>query len=265
MLFGCCLNLLAKGNDFIGAERIELAAKSGYDYVELPLSQVMRLSEMEFDALRSRLDRAGIVCRSCCNFFPGDTIRVTGPKVYEGKIIAYIEKALNRARKLGANVVVFGSPAARNVEGDYPRELATLQLIRAFQIMGDLAAPDLQIAIEHVCHLEGNLIYTVREGCQLQTVIRNPHVGVLADTYHMAIENEPIENLRLAKSRLVHVHTANPAGRVYPRPGDGVDYAKMLHTLQEIGYTGGISVEAFSEDPEHDLPVALSTLKSALQ
>ena len=263
MLFGCCLNLLAKDGDPVGADRIELAAQSGYDYVELPLAHVMRLSEREFDALRSRLDRAGIVCRSCCNFFPGDSIRVTGPEVDEDQVVSYVRKALDRARKLGANVAVFGSPAARDVRGDYPRELAVLQLIRAFQLMGDLAAPDVQIAIEHVGRLEGNLIYTVKEGCLLQTVIRNPHVGVLADTYHMAVENEPMENLRLAKSRLVHVHTANPNGRVYPRPDDSVDYSLMLHTLQEIGYTGGVSVEAFSRDPERDLPVALETLRSA--
>lgn len=264
MLFGCCLNLLAKGNDFIGAEHIELIAKTGYNYIELPLSQVMRLSDYEFDALRRRMDHVGIGCRSCSNFFTGDSIPVTGPKVHEGKMITYIEKALNRARKLEANVVVFGSPASRNVVGDYPRDLATLQLVRALQLMGDCAAPDLQIAIEHVCHLEGNLIYTVKEGCLLQTVCRNPNVGVLADTYHMAIENEPIENLTLAKGRLLHVHIANPAGRVYPRPDDGVDYKKILHTLRDIGYTGGVSVEAFSKNPENDAPIALETLRRVL-
>lgn len=262
MLFGCCLNLLAKGDDVLGIEFVELMAKTGYDYIEMPLTQVSMLSDNEFNMLLKRIDHAGIPCLRCSNFFPAH-IRTTGTQVNLQQIHEYLTHSLSRARKLGVKVVVYGSPASRNVENSYPRELAMIQLVRALQIMGDYAAPDLQIAIEHVCHLEGNLVYTVEESCMLQEICRSEQVGILADTYHMAVEREPLDNLALAEGRLIHVHTANPVGRIFPKPSDGTDYVKLFQVLHAINYNGSISVEAFSDNPERDAPIALETLQQA--
>ena len=263
MLIGCCLNLLAEGDDRIGIERLEMIARLGYDYVELPIVPMMTLSDREFDVLCERVKRAGIPCRSCCNLLPAN-IRVTGPFVDYSRLRAYLEKATARVRKLGASVIVFGSPGARNVEGNYPRELAMAQFIKALQIMDEYADDDLNFVIEHVCKLEGNLVYTVKEGCMVHEICRTKHIGVLADTYHMAIEGEPIENIALAGSNLLHVHTANPNGRVYPAYNDGVDYKKIMDTLKTIDYQGGISVEAFAKNPGFDARIALETLRWAM-
>lgn len=263
MKIGCCMNLLAEGTDRIGINRVELIACLGYDYIELPMVPMMALSDEEFDALCLRVRNAGIPCRSCSNLLPAD-IRVTGPDVDYNKLRSYLAKATSRARKLGASVIVFGSPAARNVEGDFPREIAMLQFIKALQIMDEYAGEDLHFVIEHVCNLEGNLVYTVKEGCMAHEVCRTKHIAVLADTYHMAIEGEPLEDITLAGSNLLHVHTANPTGRIYPAFDDGVDYKKIMDTLKSIGYQGGISVEAFTDDPETDAPRALAVLRQAM-
>lgn len=263
MLIGCCMNLLAEGADKIGIERIEMIASLGYDFIELPMVPMMQLSDDEFDALCQRVCRVGIPCRSCSNLLPPD-VRVTGPDVDYDKLRAYLEKATSRARKLGASVIVFGSPAARDVIGDFPRELAMVQFIRALQIMDEYADENLRFAIEHVGHLEGNLVYTVEEGCMVHSVCRAKYVGVLADTYHMAVQNEPIDHIALARSNLLHVHTANPVGRIYPAFNDGVDYKKMFSVLKSIGYSGGISIEAFAKNPEQDARIALQVLREAL-
>ena len=263
MLIGCCMNLLAAGNDRIGIEQVEMIARFGYDHIELPLVPMMALSDAEFDALCERVKRARIPCRSCSNLLPAD-IRVTGPDVDYSKLRSYLEKATARARKLGASIIVFGSPAARNIEGDFPRELAMLQFIKALQIMDEYADDNLQFVIEHVCKLEGNFVYTVKEGCMVHEICRTKHIGVLADTYHMAVEREPIENIALAGSNLLHVHTANPKGRKYPAHNDGVDYKKIMDVLKSINYQGGISVEAFPKNPEFDSRIALETLRQAM-
>jgi len=263
MLIGCCMNLLAEGADKIGIERVEMIAGLGYDYIELPMVPMMQLSDEDFDLLCQRVRRAGIPCRSCSNLLPPD-IRVTGPDVDYDKFHTYLEKATSRARKLGASVLVFGSPAARDVIGDFPRELAMIQFIRALQIMDEYADENLRFVIEHVGHLEGNLVYTVEEGCMVHSVCRTKYVGVLADSYHMAVQNEPIGHIALAGSNLLHVHTANPVGRIYPSFNDGVDYKKMFSVLKSIGYSGGISVEAFTKNPEQDARIALQVLREAL-
>jgi len=262
MLIGCCMNLLARGNDRIGIEQVEMIAKTGYDYIELPMVPMMDLSEGDFDALCERVRRAGIPCRSCSNLLPGK-VRVTGSDVDYDQVRTYLKEAAARARKLGAKIVVFGSPAARNVEGDFPRELAMVQFVKALQIMDEYADDELQFVIEHVCRLEGNLVYTVKENCMVLDICRTKHIGVLADTYHMAVEEEPLENLKLAGKNLLHTHIANPNKRVYPAIGDGVDYQAFMDTLKSIGYTGGVSVEAFTQDPANDARRALEALRAA--
>ncbi len=262
MKIGCCLNLLATPKDPTGIEQVEMLAALGYDYVELPMTKVMELSDAEFEVLCQRVKASGIPCRSFSNLLPG-SVRVTGPDADYDQLRAYLKIATKRARKLGACVLVFGSPAARNVEGDYPRELAMVEFIKTLQIMDEFADDDLQFAIEHVCRLEGNLVYTVEESCKVLEILRTKHIGILADTYHMAVEQEPLEHLQLAGSRLLHVHTANPTGRVYPAPGDGVDYEKLMDTLHAIGYTGGVSVEAFTQNPAADARLALQALRQA--
>ena len=263
MLIGCCLNLLAEGDDRIGINRIEMIAGLGYDYVDLPIVPMMALSDEEFDALCERVKRAGIPCRSCCNLFPAD-VRVTGENVDYDKLRTYLEKATSRVRKLGVSVIVFGSPAARDVIGDFPREIAMVQFIKALQIMDEYADENLHFAIEHVGHWEGNLVYTVEEAAMIHSVCRTKYIDILADTYHMAAQNEPYENLVLAGDHLVHMHLANPNGRIYPAPNDGVDYKKMFSVLKSMGYTGGISIEAFAKNPEEDARVALQVLREAL-
>lgn len=262
MLIGCCMNLLARGEDRIGIEQVEMIAQTGYDYIELPMVPMMDLSDGAFDALCDRVRRAGIPCRSCSNLMSG-AVRVTGPDVDYGKVRAYLEKATARARQLGAEILVFGSPAARNVEGDYPRELAMIQFVKALQIMDEYAGEDLHFVIEHVCRLEGNLVYTVKENCMVLDICRTKYIGVLADTYHMAVEQEPFDNLKLAGKNLLHTHISNPNKRVYPAVGDGVDYKAFMDTLKSIGYTGGVSVEAFTNDPIRDAGNALEALRLA--
>ena len=45
MKYGCCLNMIASKSDKTGIEHLRRLAMSGYDYVELPLAEIMDLSE----------------------------------------------------------------------------------------------------------------------------------------------------------------------------------------------------------------------------
>lgn len=54
MRYGCCLNMVAKGEDKTGIEWIEKLAEMGFDYAELPLAEIMMLSEAEFKAFKRK-------------------------------------------------------------------------------------------------------------------------------------------------------------------------------------------------------------------
>ena len=263
MLIGCCSNLVAQGDDKVGIGRFEAIKAAGFDYVELPIANVMELDDEAFEALCSKLEELDLKCLRCCNLFPA-SVRVTGEEADYTKVREYLDKAVARMRKLGAKVVVFGSSGARNVAEGYPFDLAMLQIVKTIYILDEYGDDDLHFVIEHICNLEGNIIKTLEDGCRVHDVCRTKHIDILADTYHMYIEGEPIENLLLAGSDLKHVHTANPVGRVYPKPDDGVDYKKMFDLLKSIGYDGGVSVEGYSDNFEEDAKVAVETLRKAM-
>jgi hypothetical protein len=66
-----------RGEPRIGDEAIPLFAELGYDYIELPLAQVMELSEDGFKDLLRGIRTGGIPAEACNNFFPA-RVRLTG-------------------------------------------------------------------------------------------------------------------------------------------------------------------------------------------
>ena len=55
MKLGCCTNLIARTSDGIGLEFIEKLAEIGFDYAELPLAEMMALSDDDFSKLKERV------------------------------------------------------------------------------------------------------------------------------------------------------------------------------------------------------------------
>ena len=149
MELGYCLNMIADDEYKIGYEKIDMVKKAGFDYVELPVAQMMALDDDRFERLiLARLDRAGIRCRTCNNFFPA-SYRLTGPSADHGAAYRYAEKAIRRMERLGVESVVFGSSGARNRPAGYPREEAFQQLIEFLNGLSPLLADSgIRVAIE---------------------------------------------------------------------------------------------------------------------
>lgn len=112
MKFGCCINMIASGEDKIGAEHIGLIKQAGYDYLEMPLAEITQLSDSAFEDLLCMVQENGLPCEACNNLFPA-SVRLTGQSADSSTIQAYLERAIPRAAALGAKVVVFGSGGAQ--------------------------------------------------------------------------------------------------------------------------------------------------------
>ena len=139
MRFGCCGSLVAQNPDKTGVEIVEKIAQYGYDYIELPLAERMELSDADFAALCKRVERSGIRCEACNNFFPG-RIRLTGPDVDEQAIRAYYANALERAATLGVKAFVVGSAGAKRVPESSDMDRAYQQVVQVTRETGEAAA-----------------------------------------------------------------------------------------------------------------------------
>ena len=260
MEIGCCVNMLADQSDPTGRGFLPLLARLGYDYAELPLAQVMELSDGDFDKLLENLKVSGIPCRCCNNFFPA-SVRITGPEAHPAEIEKYAKKAVSRAAQLGAKIIVFGSAGAKNVPDGFPMQKAFSQVADALCLIAPRCAEKgVTIAIEPLCRKESNIILNLRDGAALAEAVSHPSVRLLTDYYHFCEEEESIDTLNKILPLLVHAHFARPQRRRVPVRSEP-EYEKFFTALKAGGYAGRMSVEAFSDEAENDLAAALSWMR----
>lgn len=265
MRIGCCVNMVAEDSEGIGYGRIPVLWEAGYDYVELPLAQIMSLDSSRFRELTGILRQFSFPCDACNNFLPA-TLRLTGPAPTPyTQVRDYMEKAVERACQLEAETIVFGSAGAKNVPQGFQKEEAVKQIIEWFHLAADTVEnTGIQIVIEPICFLESNIIRTVEEGYYLWKMINRPQVGLLTDYYHLAVEREPISHLEQAAKAIGHLHFADPVGRRYPSYANENMFPYFFETIRKIGYQGKISIEAFAENFEKEALLALKTIESMI-
>ena len=263
MRIGCCINMVALAPDGIGIERLETLAACGYDYVEMPLAQMMALAESQFSAVVDYVESVGIPCEACNNFLPA-SLPITGDKVDMGRIKEYLAEAINRAQRLGVKRIVFGSSGAKNLPPGFPVEKGWEQIVETLTLVDDLIGDnDLKIAIEPLCRVESNIIVNAQEGLKLAKEVDRANIKLLIDFYHLEMEKEDHSIIERAGDYLQHVHLANPSGRSYPHPTDGVDYRGFITKLQKAGYDKRVSIEAYTDSFNASAPEALTAMRDA--
>jgi len=261
MRFGCCSNMVAVQKNGTGIEIIEQLREIGYDYIEMPLSSIMALTDKEYFQLKERVLNSGIKCEACNNFFPPD-MRLTGPEVDMGKIKNYLEKAFERASELGVEIIVFGSGPAKYVPEGFSMERAWQQLVALLRITHDLVEPyGITIVIEPLRKYECNIVNTLREGLKLAKEVHRDTIKCLVDLYHLDVEKEEPSAILEAGEYLRHVHFAMPKGRVYPKDFGEYDYKPFIENLKKINYQHRLSVEAYSNNFNEEAIASLNLLK----
>ena len=242
-------------------EMLAVAKGMGFDYAELNLSAVADLPEAEFDAVCASVRAAGLPVEAMNVLFPG-YISLVGAEADAAATKAYLERAFVRAAALGVQVVVFGSGRARKRPDDVSEADARAALCAAAQMIGEAAKPHgIMVVIEPLNTGETNTINSVADGAALMREAAHPNVGLLADFYHMSLENEPMDNIAAA-GVLMHTHIARGAKRTFPLTREEDDYEGFFRALKGIGYTGRMSIEGQADDFQTDAPAALAFLRA---
>jgi sugar phosphate isomerase/epimerase len=119
-----------------------------------------------------------------------------------------------------------------------------------------------KVLLEPLNRYEDHMVNRLEQAVELAEATGLDGVGVVADSYHMNIEEtEPSAALAAAR-RLVHVQVSD-SNRLEPGAGH-FDWADFLGTLTRIGYSGELALECRLSGPaEQVLPKAAATLEAA--
>ncbi len=242
-------------------ENAPLMQRLGYDYVEMGMTQVARMTEAEYAACRAAVRSAPLPVEAMNGMIPAD-YPLCGPEGTGARVRAYLKTAFSRAQELGVKVVVFGSGGARRLPEGMPLARGYAYLAAYLDLAGEMAAEHgLSIAIEPLRAKECNLLHHVAEAQYLAGRVGRKNVGALADLYHMMAGGEAATAVELG---VIHCHIAERASRAYPSAGDGseADYADFFARLKKSGYSGCVSVEGTCQDFAADAMRAMELLKT---
>ena len=119
---------------------------------------------------------------------------------------------------------------------------------------------NIQLTLEPVNRYESNFINTLSEGIEFIKRVSVSNLGLLADTFHMNIEEVSIySSIIQAKDYISHVHFAD-SNRWAPGCGH-LDFAKIVQTFKKISYQGYVSAEILPlPDPDSCARLTAKTL-----
>jgi sugar phosphate isomerase/epimerase len=208
--------------------------------------------------------QAGLPVPAANCFLPG-TMKCVGPSVDVPAILRYAETAFRRAQQIGMKILVFGSGASRMAPDDFSQARAFEQYVDLLRSLGPLAAQHgVTIVVEPLNRTECNIVNSVREGAEATQRCHHANVRLLADIYHMLMEDEPPDAIRKHGELLRHVHVAEKLDRAAPGT-HGDDFRPYLRALKDVGYNARIAMEPKWTDLSSQIRGAVTALRQQLQ
>lgn len=216
----------------LGFDAVELFAPSADAIKALPLESLLQENGLNLAAVGTG---AGMVVHGLHLCDP-DVARRTAAQ-------DFIQSMIEAGAAYGAPAII-GSMQGR-WDDQTSKSVATDRLRDSLESLGSYAADHgVRLIYEPLNRYETNLAVTMKQGNELLTPLSTDNVVLLADLFHMNIEESNIsEALRTAGSNVGHVHFVDSnrqaAGRGH------MDYSPVAQALSDIGYKGYASAEAF--------------------
>ena len=168
---------------------------------------------------------------------------------------------------LGGDLMVFGSPAQRNLEAGITRETALDNAADVFRrALPALQEYGVRICMEPLTEKETDFVNTCAEAVELIEMVSMDNLVLHQDVKAMlGAETDSIPDLidRYA-GRIGHFHV-NDSNLLGPGMGE-TDFTPIFRALRQAAYDGWVSVEVFDYSPgaEHIAKVSIDYMNETL-
>jgi len=161
----------------------------------------------------------------------------------------FVRSIVDAAGRLGGSTII-GSMQGRWGEG-VSREVAIGFLGEALNDLGDHARRHgVPLLYEPLNRYETNMVNLLSDGVALLKSLKSTNVKLLADLYHMNIEEADLTAaIHAARGAIGHIHLADSNRR--PAGNGHTDFAAVARALRDIDYGGYLSAECLPwPDPD---------------
>jgi sugar phosphate isomerase/epimerase len=240
-----CLIPEAKGGPFVLWDdlpgSVRQAADLGYDAIELFPPEPDALSPQAVKDLLATHGLKVSAVGSGAGWVRHKLSLTHADPAHRERARAFARGMIDFAAALGAPVIL-GSMQGRWGEG-VTKELALAHLAEALTVLGEHAANRGQVLLyEPLNRYETNLINTVADGVAFLKALPTPNVKLLADLFHMNIEEADIAAaVRSGGKHIGHIHFADSNRR--PAGLGHLDFAPTVAAVRDIGFDGYFGAE----------------------
>ena len=222
---------------------LEQIKSCGYDGVEIP---IFNTDPTAWESWRKKLDELQL-SRVAVTINGPDAHQISSDAAMRKSTLERNKLALDCAAVLGSELLtgpfhsalgVFTGKASTAQERDWAKE-------NLYQLAEYAKQYGIVLGLEYLNRFESYLVTTTDELIQLVDEINHPNCKLMFDSFHANIEEQNMAAaIQRMGNRLVHVQLSENDRGILGR--GHVDFSAILNALDQIGYSGMVSVEAFS-------------------
>lgn len=248
-----------------GNEDIEVSFKRlsrlGYDSIEYASDPY----SMDRERCKDLMSRYNMQCLSLCGLFNEDR-DLTKPLNESENARRYVRDSIDLAVEMGAKVlIVVPSPVGRtSIPAQLSYERAWDNAVINLKDISKYAEDSgVTLAIEPINRYETYLVNTIEQASRMARQADSKAIAIMADAFHMSIEEANVAASVVRAGALVrHVHIAD-SNRAAAGMGH-TDFSSLLNALDEIGYSGTLTMEFMCRTADPYAARDISTLSEMM-
>ena len=220
----------------IGIRRLAGFGYDGVDFVGEP-------DNYSTKEICETMQECGIRASSICAVFGTERDFVSADPEIRKNAVAYVKACVDFAEAIGAHSISVQASACMKTVAQASPEEEWSWAVAGLREAGEYAmTKNIRLTLEAWNRYETYLINRLDQALKMVNEINLPNVGVMADTYHMNIEESNMgDALRNVGDKLFYVHIAD-SNRAAPGRGH-IDFIEVAQALRDIGYDGWVSME----------------------
>jgi len=227
------------------SESIDRLARLGYEGVEVEGEP----ERHDPKRIKKLADDAGLAVGSVCpNFTAERDLSHPDPQVRESAQ-AYVSAVSEFAAELGAPLFIVAPTAYARVQPIADPRDEWRWAVEGISSAGQYAASlGVYLSLECWNRYGTYMLNRLDEGARMWRETGLSNGGIMADTFHMNVEERSISGaIRAHADLLNHVHLSD-SNRLAPGLGH-IDFEEVLRVLRDVGYGGGLAFELIPSPP----------------